>query len=333
MPGIRLVLTQSTYILQRLLDWQDASQGLEIVADADDRIRPEISGLRGPWARIAFTDLGVASPHAVREGPAYRTADQFDITGPDRAPLLMHRATALLSEQRVDEARQLLEEARDLAPAWEAVHFELGKLFLRTDDTERAAAEFAEAARLMPTFAAAQSNLGAALGEMDRTEDALAALEQALRHDPNGFPIVNNIGAVHREAGRLTEAEAAFRRVIELAPSFVFGHYNLGHTLFLEGRFDEARSAYEDGYDRDSQKNARQGCRLAVARAAAGDAPGAIAQFDAIGGAVPADVMRELAGEAERTIEALRAVSPSAVPTAAAAGLERVLDVVRRYTA
>jgi tetratricopeptide (TPR) repeat protein len=333
MPGIRLVLTQSTYVLQRLLDWQDASPGLEIVADADDRIRPELSGRRGPWSRIALTDLGFASPHATREGPAYETAEQFDINGPNRAPLLMHRATALLAEQRVDEARLLLEQARELSPAWEAVHFELGKLYLRTDDTERAAAAFAEAARLMPTFAAAQSNLGAALGEMDRSEEALAALEQALRHDPNGFPTINNIGAVHREAGRLVEAEAAFRRVVELAPSFVFGHYNLGHALFLQGRFDEARSAYEEGYDRDSQKNARQGCRLAVARAAAGDAAGAIAQLDAVGSTVPAEMMRELAAEAEQTIQALRAVSPSTVPADAAAGLATVLDAVRRYSA
>ena len=331
-PGVRLVLTQSTYQLQRVLDALDSNPAYLVLADADDRLRPECAGARGPWSRIEIVDLGVASPHAAREGPAYETADRFDIDGPCRPALLMHQASARLAAGEMEDALALLEEARRNAPDWEAVHFELGKLWLRADDTERAAAAFAEAARLMPTFAAAQSNLGAALGEMDRTEEALAALEQALGHDPNGFPIVNNIGAVHREAGRLVDAEAAFRRVIELAPSFVFGHYNLGHTLLLQGRFDEARSAYEEGYDRDPQKNARQGCRLAVARAAAGDAAGAIAQFEAVGGAVPAEVMRDLAGEAEQTIEALRAVGPPALPAQDAAGLQRVLDVLRRYT-
>jgi Tfp pilus assembly protein PilF len=323
MPGIRLVLTQSTYQLQRVLDALEANPAYVVVADGDSRLRSEAAGRRGPWADIEVSDLGTDG----RDSAPYETADAFTDSRSSAAALLLHRATAQLEAQDSDGALRLIEDAIRLDPSWEASHFELGKLWLRAEETERAAAAFAEAGRLMPTFAAAFSNLGAALGELNRSEEALAALEQALRHDRHGFPILNNIGAVKRELGRLEEAEASFRHVIDLAPAFVFGYYNLGQTLFLQGRFADARTAYEEGFARDTQKNPRQACRLAVARAAAGDTRGAIDQFERVSTRVPVEVMQELAKEAEHTLMALSTLSP-----AGSVELSGVLDTVRAYT-
>jgi Tfp pilus assembly protein PilF len=321
-PGIRLVLTQSTYQLQRVLDALDANPAYAVVADADRRIHSELRSRRGPWSRIRVKNIGAGGD----DGPADETRAAFDDELSCAAARLLHDATTQLEGRDIDGARQSIELAIRLDPSWEAAHFELGKLWLWTDDTERAAAAFAEAGRLMPTFAAAFGNLGAALGELERSADALAALEQALLHDPHGFPIINNIGAVKREMGRLDEAEVSFRRVVDLAPSFVFGHYNLGQTLFLQGRFADARLAYEEGASRDPHKNPRQGCRLAVARAASGDTAGAISQLISVSEAVPVEAMQELAGEMEAALMAL-----AALPSLGSIELSTVLDVVRRY--
>jgi tetratricopeptide (TPR) repeat protein len=333
-PAVRCVLTQSTYQLQRVLDALRTNPAYVVIADADNRLRSEVAGARGPWARIEITDLGAGGPSMSlgtgREGADHESAREFDDVPASAPALLLHRAIEALEAQDLGAARGLIEEALRLDPEWEAAHFELGKVCLWSDDTEGAAAAFAEAGRLMPTLAAAYSNLGAALGEMDRPDEALAALQQALSHDPNGFPVLNNIGAVHRDAGRLREAEEAFRQVLTLAPSFVFGHYNLGHTLFLAGRFDEARAAYEAGYERDAQKNARQACRLAVARAASGDGDGAAGLIDSIGSAVPSEVMRELAAEVEMTLDG--GLKASVYPARSAAACEAALAAVRRYT-
>jgi tetratricopeptide (TPR) repeat protein len=134
---------------------------------------------------------------------------------------------------------------------------------------------FQRAADLMPAFSAAFSNLGATLGELDEPAAALSAFRQALAHDPESFTTLNNIGVCCRELGRLDESEAAFRRVISINPAFVFGYYNLGHTLFLAERYADARGAYEQGQQRDPQRNRRQACRLAVVRFAGGDPAGA----------------------------------------------------------
>jgi Tfp pilus assembly protein PilF len=332
-PGVRCVLTQSTYQLQRVLDALGTNRSYVVIADADNRLRSEIAGARGPWARIDITDLGAGGPSTPlgtgREGPDDEQPPTFADVPSSPAALLLHRATEALESRDLDAARGLIEDAMRLDPAWEATHFELGKVFLWSDDTAAAAAAFTEAGRLMPTFAAAFSNLGAALGEMDRQDEALAALEQALAHDPNGFPVLNNIGAVHRDAGRLREAEEAFRQVLTLAPSFVVGHYNLGHTLFLAGRFDEARAAYEAGYERDAQKNVRQACRLAVARAASGDGEGAAALIDMVGSTAPPEVMRELAGEVEMTLDG--GLKASVYPARSVPACAAALAAVRRY--
>jgi tetratricopeptide (TPR) repeat protein len=157
----------------------------------------------------------------------------------------------------------------------------------------------------MPTFAAAFSNLGAALGELDEPEAALAAFRHALVHDPLGFQILTNIGVVTRELGRLDESAATLRRVVAQAPDFVFGHYNLGHTLFLAGDYAGAVAEYEEGQRRDAVKNRRQGCRLALARLAAGDAVRAERELWLQAEAAPPAEREDLLLEAYEVVQAL----------------------------
>ena len=96
-------------------------------------------------------------------------------------------------------ARAALDRAAALAPDWEAVAYESGKLYLVNDDMTSARDAFQRAADLMPTFSAAFSNLGATLGELGEPAAALQAFRQALAHDPRSVTLLNNIGVVCRE--------------------------------------------------------------------------------------------------------------------------------------
>jgi protein O-GlcNAc transferase len=228
----------------------------------------------------------------------------------------------------VDElqpAQDALDLALALAPDWEAVCFEYGKLWLRADDLERAAERFAEAARLMPSFAAALSNLGAALAETERADEAIAALEQALRVDPHAHQTLNNLAVIYREQGRLDEAIDAGHRVIALAPAFVFGRYNLAHALFLSGRFAESRDVYADAQARDPQKNPVQAARLAVVRAATGDAARAASELQGALARVPEELRDQIVEEVSATVDAL-----AALPQVSSAALDTLRQVFRR---
>lgn len=261
-PGTRLITAQSTYQMQRWLDWLEQRPHVWLIADADrDALRraaPEAFARRGPWADVDIRELPGGAETTLdlpgsdeltgafnQPDPEYRHAvcARAAADSPRNAALHLAHASACLELERIEEAHGALELAYELETTWEAVHYEIGKFWLRREDTARAAASFAEAARLMPTFAAALSNLGAALGELNRHEEALVALRRALLHDPEGFAVLNNIGVVAREMGRLDDAEAAFRKATRVAPYFIAGHYNLAHVLVLQERFGEAREA------------------------------------------------------------------------------------------
>jgi tetratricopeptide (TPR) repeat protein len=339
--GTRLVLTQSTYLLQKWIDRLD--EGDLIVATADraalERCAPEAFQARGCWGvfeirDVALTDTGSsdgtlpsASPELLVPSPtATQLARAFAASDPTERLRLCREAVeldpscevatlALASACRETRdgtgAREALERAAALAPEWEAVFYESGKLSLVYDDLPRARDAFRRAADLMPSFSAAFSNLGATLGELGEPAAALKAFRDALAHDPRGFTILNNIGVVCREQGRLDDSEAAFRRVIEINPAFVFGHYNLGHTLFLAGRYADALHAYEEGQRRDPQQNRRQGCRLAIVRLANGDAAGAERDLWQHANAAPPDEREDLLLEAYEIAHALLTRHPA----------------------
>jgi tetratricopeptide (TPR) repeat protein len=358
--GVRLVLTQPTYLLQTWIDRLD--EGDRIIATADraalERCAPEALQRRGPWFCCEIVDLDDDRAQALQSARGERVEprdflagssfDELRMSGPepsgstetilsiafassnpaerlrlcreaaDQAPESAVAALALASACRESRdggaARAALDRAAVLAPEWEAIAYESGKLWLVYDDLAKARDAFQRAADLMPAFAAALGNLGATLGELGEPAAALAAFRQALAHDPRSFTILNNIGASCRELGRLDESETAFRQVIEIDPSFVFGHYNLGHTLFLAGRYRDALAAYEEGRRRDPQQNRRQGCRLAVVRFANGDGPGAEREFWRCLDGAPADEREDLLLEAYEIAHALLAQHPALEP-------------------
>jgi tetratricopeptide (TPR) repeat protein len=343
--GTRLVLTQATYQLQRWLDWLDANPNVVVLGDysaASSAQSREAFAQRGPWARIAveavpataadaatdadpldpFEPLRAAFDHGSAED-RWRHSRRLGYDYPSHPALHLAHASACMELQRLDEAHTSIEQAMAVAPDWEAVHFELGKLWLRSDDTERAAGAFAEAGRLMPGFSAAFSNLGAALGELDRHDEALDALKQALRFDPFGHAILNNIGAAARDLGRLDEAESAFRQALTHAPYFVFAHYNLGHTYFLQGRFADARDAYEAGLAADPQPGARQRCRAALAHAASGDTARAAEYLQEGIEKSEEEARPELVNECTAVLEAV-----AQLPGADAPGLRRLIELL-----
>ena len=355
-PGTRLVLTQATYQLQRWLDWLEGAPGIIVVADADHTAMRQSSqeafAGRGPWRHIAIVEVdngaaadgrppddaaagrGSTLRHSLHTAfaqldPHHRLAacrPAVD-TEPDNPAVQLAFASTCMELQLLEDAQSALERAAALAPDWEAVHFEHGKLLLRLEETERAATSFGEAVRLMPSFTSALLNLGAALGEMGRRGEALDVLRQAVRLDPRSHTALNNLGAVYREERLLDDAADAFRGVIELAPTFVFGYYNLGQTLLLKGDVDAARRAYEEGFDRDPQKNPRQACRLAVARAAAGDADGARQLIAMLVERVPRDQAVDLFAEAESTLGAL-----SAQPAVTRDAIDDLRAVIQSYS-
>jgi Flp pilus assembly protein TadD len=313
--SLRLIVTQSTYTLQKWIDVLGPSD--RILATGDRQLledtAPEAFQRRGPWR---FFTIVESSTTQVTEGAeAFLNQLPTEISLSSESSVssvveLLKQASDCRERNDAAGALRALEQALLLAPDWEAVHYETGKFWLACDDMERARDGFQRAADLMPTFSAAYSNLGATLGELDQPEAAVTAFSQALEHDPESFTILNNIGVVNRELGRLDASERALQRVTELAPAFVFGHYNLGHTRFLRGDYRGALNEYEEGQRRDPEKNRRQGCRLALVRFALGDPDAAERELWKFVDQAPPDEREDLLLEAYEIAQALVGAHP-----------------------
>ena len=162
--GIKLVLTQSTYLLQRWVDTLDGAD--RIIATADrvelERIAPEASQKRGAWRLFDVIDLGRADTDASSatlrvavssQGPepllvrAFQSPDaeeRFQLcrtavaTFPNSAVSALALASACREQQDIIGARNALALAVERAPDWEAIHYEEGKLWLSLDQMEQA---------------------------------------------------------------------------------------------------------------------------------------------------------------------------------------------------
>ena len=318
--GTRVILTQSTYTLQKWIDVLGPDDRIIATADRETlaQVAPEAFARRGPWRLFEIVEIStteVTEDTEPLEEPSSASelivCSVSSVSSVSSVVALLSEANASRDRQDPQGARKALDEALALAPDWEAVHYEDGKFWLACDEMERARDAFRRAADLMPTFSAAFSNLGATLGELDQPEAAVAAFGHALDHDPECFTILNNIGVVNRELGRLQESEQALLRVIELAPEFVFGHYNLGHTRFLRGDYEGALGAYEEGQRRDPEKNRRQGCRLAMVRFALGDVERAEGDLWRVADQAPPDEREDLLLEAFEIAQALVGAHPA----------------------
>lgn len=192
----RLILTQSTYTIQKWIDV--LGHGDRIIATADrDALRqaaPEAFARRGPWRFFQIVDVSMEDQHVATEDtesqpeePNFWEAIETFLSSASSVVERLQHASASRDRQDFHSARMALDEALRLAPDWEAVQFEDGKFWLASDDMERARDAFQRAADLMPTFSAAYSNLGAVLGELDQPEAAVAAFTRARPrefHDP-----------------------------------------------------------------------------------------------------------------------------------------------------
>jgi tetratricopeptide (TPR) repeat protein len=272
--GIRLVLTQSSYLIQKWLDRLDRRDRIVATADrgALEANAPEALRARGAWRLFDVTDLD-DSERATKE-KLTSASSVSSVSFVSSTPTNQQLASAYMLGNAAERVG-LCREAVALEAESAIAHLALASACRETNDAASARAALDRALALAPDFEAAHYESAKLWLELDDPAAALGAFEHALAFDPDSHPLLNNIGVVSREIGRLERSEAALRRVVALAPGFVFGHYNLGHTLFLAGRYGDALRAYEEGHRLDPQKNRRQACRMAVARLACGDRAGA----------------------------------------------------------
>lgn len=293
-----------------LFERGDRSPAIVAMADAIERAPASV----GIWLSVARTyvasdepeDLQLALEHAERavrlapsSAPArsvlarskeklgdrlgaiasYRAAAQLDLGYVYVRERLVRLA---LEEEEFELASRVAAELLEIEPDNAEVHVLSGLAAARREQVDEARAAFERAIEVSQGEQVdAYYQLGLLEQEAGRISEARTAFEAAIAQDPSFDAAWNDLGLVHFELEEYERAEAAFRQAIALRPDFAAAWSNLGRSLASHGAYQDAVGAYIRARDADPSDRVTR-LRLAIAQRRSGDAPAAIATYQAL---------------------------------------------------
>ena len=123
--------------------------------------------------------------------------------------------------------------------------YNLGNLYARLGDGQRAEQYYREAVEVDALFYPAKMNLAVLLNAQHRNQEAESLLRDVVRDYPEQVDAAYSLGLVLAEMNRLEEAADFLRRASEGMPERGRVHYNYGLALQSLGRMSAAESALE----------------------------------------------------------------------------------------
>ena len=206
----------------------------------------------------------------------FRAALQLD---QENAALHLALGTALLFQQRGNDAINEVQESVRLAPNEAELHQKLSVLLsVLEQDIERTITEQREAVRLEPEYVERHFNLGALFERKADYDASLSAYREALRLQPDLIDLHYNIGVALKGKGDLDGAIQEYREELRLHPDHFSAHYNLGLLLHERRVFGGAIRQFRESL-RIRPDNEQARLQLASSLAGAGDLRGALAEL------------------------------------------------------
>lgn len=138
-----------------------------------------------------------------------------------------------------------LQQAIKLNPQDPALHYELGNLYLQSDQTNEAVTCYSAALKLSPNHPQILLQLGNTYSALGLFAEAVSYFQKATRADPTNAAAHFNLGNALRELGKPGQAATSYHVALELAPSDADIHNNLGNVLRELGQLDEAIACYK----------------------------------------------------------------------------------------
>lgn len=114
------------------------------------------------------------------------------------------------------------------------------------DNDEQAINILTDMAEAYPDLSGSHTNLGLIYFRAGDLQKAEAAFRQAIRVNPGNAVAYNHLGILYRMAGRFSEAENAYLSAIQNKPDYANAHLNLGilYDVYLR-RLDVALRHYK----------------------------------------------------------------------------------------
>jgi tetratricopeptide (TPR) repeat protein len=248
--GTRLVLTQSTYLLQTWIDRLSESDCIIATADREalERCAPEALRGRGPWGRFEVVDLDNSGGHIntkdtkdteeTKKKPSFVSSVSSVSNQPSNQ--LLARAYALSDPA---ERLRLCREATEHAPSAAVAFLALASACRETQDAAGAREAIDCAAALAPGWAAVHYESGKLWLACDDMPRAREGFQHAAHLMPTFSAAFSNLGATLGELGDTDAGLAALQQALVHDPRSFTVWNNVGVVLRELGRLDESEEA------------------------------------------------------------------------------------------
>lgn len=123
--------------------------------------------------------------------------------------------------------------------------FNLGVMFYRRGEIEKAIEAYRKSIRLNPNYEEAYNNLGIIYQEMGNIEGALECYQKAIEINPQYEKGWTNLGLLYILKGDLKKAEESFQKILIMNPSHLESYMHLGMVWKREGQWQKAIESYK----------------------------------------------------------------------------------------
>lgn len=169
----------------------------------------------------------------------------FSAGGEEIPYLYLLAGHVALSRGALPEAEKSWKKVLDLDPGNSEAWNNLGVLYRRHGDDEKALAAFQEAAERAPDRPDIPYNIGNLHKSANRFDEAISSYNRAIEIDPDYAPAFNNLGTLYETRKERDKALAVFRRGLSADSGDASLRFNMGLVYQEEGRWDEAREAFD----------------------------------------------------------------------------------------
>jgi tetratricopeptide (TPR) repeat protein len=168
-----------------------------------------------------------------------------DIKYPSFYDAYNNLGSALLIEQKIEEAISNYKIAIKINPDSAEPHYNLGVALVAEGENEEAISHYKISVKINPDFAEAYNNLGTVLFAKGKNEEAISHYNIAIKTKPDFAEAYNNLGSALLREKKNKEAISNYKIAIKINPDSAEPHYNLGVALVAEGGNEEAISHYK----------------------------------------------------------------------------------------
>jgi tetratricopeptide (TPR) repeat protein len=105
-----------------------------------------------------------------------------------------------------------------VAPSGQNIHNNLGDVYARNGNYEKAIEEFTKATQINPNYADAYHNLANTYGQIGNYNEAMANYQKALEFNPKLWQSYQNLGSIYADLGNFDLAAENMKKAIEINP-------------------------------------------------------------------------------------------------------------------